>query len=122
MTRDYKLTTTSFEKSAHLPAGAQSQRSFPHRYGLSIAEALIAPAMPSTTARAGGIFMPIMNSLSLASDSKPGELWRVLAYTSAAAVALLDPKFVFIPLMNSLSLSCDSKPGESLLFVQALLC
>lgn len=42
-------------------------------YGLSLAEAAIAPAMPSTTARAGGIFMPIINSLSLASGSKPGE-------------------------------------------------
>ena len=42
-------------------------------YGLSIAEALLAPAMPSTTARAGGIFMPIINSLSLASGSEPGE-------------------------------------------------
>lgn len=42
-------------------------------YGLNAAEALIAPAMPSTTARAGGIFMPIINSLALASDSKPGE-------------------------------------------------
>jgi di/tricarboxylate transporter len=40
-------------------------------YGLSIAEAFIAPAMPSTTARAGGIFMPIINSLSLADGSKP---------------------------------------------------
>jgi len=42
-------------------------------YGLSVAEALIAPAMPSTTARAGGIFMPIMNSLSLAAGSKPND-------------------------------------------------
>ena len=41
-------------------------------YGLSVAEALVAPAMPSTTARAGGIFMPIINSLALASGSKPG--------------------------------------------------
>ena len=40
-------------------------------YGLSIAETLIAPAMPSTTARAGGIFMPIMNSLALTAGSKP---------------------------------------------------
>eukprot|EP00889_Picochlorum_renovo_P001928 jgi/Picre1/28958/NNA_004352.t1 len=29
--------------------------------------------MPSTTARAGGIFMPIMNSLSLNADSKPND-------------------------------------------------
>lgn len=42
-------------------------------YGLSLAEALIAPAMPSTTARAGGIFMPIINSLSLSAGSKPNE-------------------------------------------------
>lgn len=42
-------------------------------YGLSVAEALIAPAMPSTTARAGGIFMPIINSLSLSAGSKPND-------------------------------------------------
>lgn len=42
-------------------------------YGLSLAEMCIAPAMPSTTARAGGIFMPIINSLSLASGSKPND-------------------------------------------------
>lgn len=40
-------------------------------YGLTISEALIAPAMPSTTARAGGVFLPIIKSLSLAADSKP---------------------------------------------------
>ena len=43
-------------------------------YGLSIAEAFLAPAMPSTTARAGGIFMPIINSLALSSGSEPGTL------------------------------------------------
>ncbi len=42
-------------------------------YGLSFAEMLIAPAMPSTTARAGGIFMPIINSLSLSAESKPND-------------------------------------------------
>lgn len=45
-------------------------------YGLALAEVAIAPAMPSTTARAGGIFMPIMNSLSLAAGSKPGDASR----------------------------------------------
>lgn len=40
-------------------------------YGLTVAEALIAPAMPSTTARAGGVFLPIIKSLSLAGGSKP---------------------------------------------------
>ncbi|KAK2662918.1 hypothetical protein Ddye_001492 [Dipteronia dyeriana] len=42
-------------------------------YGLTISEALIAPAMPSTTARAGGIFLPIIKSLSLSSGSNPGD-------------------------------------------------
>ncbi|GAB4815894.1 hypothetical protein N2152v2_002940 [Parachlorella kessleri] len=42
-------------------------------YGLAIAEALIAPAMPSTTARAGGIFMPIISSLSKSAGSKPND-------------------------------------------------
>ena len=41
-------------------------------YGLAAAEALLAPAMPSTTARAGGIFMPIINSLARTSGSMPG--------------------------------------------------
>ncbi|KAI8554834.1 hypothetical protein RHMOL_Rhmol05G0127500 [Rhododendron molle] len=42
-------------------------------YGLTVSEALIAPAMPSTTARAGGIFLPIIKSLSLSAGSKPGD-------------------------------------------------
>ncbi|KAG8057079.1 hypothetical protein GUJ93_ZPchr0002g25949 [Zizania palustris] len=40
-------------------------------YGLTISEACIAPAMPSTTARAGGVFLPIIKSLSLSAKSKP---------------------------------------------------
>jgi anion transporter len=42
-------------------------------YGLAISEAFIAPAMPSTTARAGGVFLPIIKSLSLSSGSKPND-------------------------------------------------
>lgn len=42
-------------------------------YGLTISEVLIAPAMPSTTARAGGVFLPIIKSLSLSAGSKPGD-------------------------------------------------
>ncbi|XP_057852098.1 dicarboxylate transporter 2.1, chloroplastic [Cryptomeria japonica] len=42
-------------------------------YGLTISEALIAPAMPSTTARAGGVFLPIIKSLSLSSGSLPND-------------------------------------------------
>ncbi|KAK3133588.1 hypothetical protein QOZ80_6AG0538370 [Eleusine coracana subsp. coracana] len=42
-------------------------------YGLTISEACIAPAMPSTTARAGGVFLPIIKSLSLSTESKPND-------------------------------------------------
>ncbi|KAJ8619097.1 hypothetical protein MRB53_015283 [Persea americana] len=42
-------------------------------YGLTISEAIIAPAMPSTTARAGGVFLPIIKSLSLSAGSRPGD-------------------------------------------------
>ncbi|KAI4963402.1 hypothetical protein ZWY2020_014144 [Hordeum vulgare] len=39
-------------------------------YGLTVSEACIAPAMPSTTARAGGVFLPIIKSLALSACSK----------------------------------------------------
>ncbi|KAJ7569465.1 hypothetical protein O6H91_01G079300 [Diphasiastrum complanatum] len=42
-------------------------------YGLAVSEALISPAMPSTTARAGGVFLPIIKSLSLSSGSRPND-------------------------------------------------
>ena len=41
-------------------------------YGLTLSEALIAPAMPSSTARAGGVFLHIIKSLSLSAGSEPG--------------------------------------------------
>ncbi|CAI8585111.1 unnamed protein product [Vicia faba] len=40
-------------------------------YGLVFSEVLIAPAMPSTTARAGGVFLPIIKSLALSAGSEP---------------------------------------------------
>lgn len=42
-------------------------------YGLTFAEAIISPAMPSSTARAGGVFLPIISSLSLSNGSKPND-------------------------------------------------
>ena len=41
-------------------------------YGLTISEALLAPAMPSTTARAGGVYLPIIKSLAKNAGSEPG--------------------------------------------------
>lgn len=66
------------ERVANLFVAACGKSTLGLAYGLSIAEACLAPAMPSTTARAGGIFMPIINSLALASGSEPGELLLVL--------------------------------------------
>ncbi|KAK4252794.1 hypothetical protein QN277_014336 [Acacia crassicarpa] len=40
-------------------------------YGLIFSEVFIAPALPSTTARAGGVFLPIIKSLSLSAGSEP---------------------------------------------------
>ena len=60
------------ERVANMFVAACGKSTLGLAYGLSIAEAVLAPAMPSTTARAGGIFMPIINSLALASSSEPG--------------------------------------------------
>ncbi|EIE27528.1 Sodium/sulfate symporter [Coccomyxa subellipsoidea C-169] len=61
------------ERVANLFVAACGKSTLGLAYGLSVAEACLAPAMPSTTARAGGIFMPIINSLALASGSEPGK-------------------------------------------------
>lgn len=42
-------------------------------YGLVLGEAAISPAMPSSTARAGGIFVPIIKSLAQSADSMPND-------------------------------------------------
>jgi anion transporter len=42
-------------------------------YGLALSEALISPAMPSTTARAGGVYLPIITSLGNNAESYPIE-------------------------------------------------
>ncbi|XP_022879550.1 dicarboxylate transporter 2.1, chloroplastic-like isoform X3 [Olea europaea var. sylvestris] len=51
-------------------------------YGLVLSEAVISPAMPSTTARAGGIFLPIIKSLAVGADSRPkdGSARKIGAY------------------------------------------
>ena len=42
-------------------------------YGLTLTDTLLAPAMPSSTARAGAVVYPIMRSIATVYDSKPGE-------------------------------------------------
>ncbi len=42
-------------------------------YSLSVADLILGPAMPSNTARAGGVLFPIVESLNDAYDSRPGK-------------------------------------------------
>ncbi|KAJ4871726.1 hypothetical protein Rs2_46623 [Raphanus sativus] len=42
-------------------------------YGLALCETLMGLIMPSTMARAGGVFLPVIKSLSLSAGSKPGD-------------------------------------------------
>lgn len=45
-------------------------------YGLVLAETALAPAMPSSAARAGAVFSPVISSVSRASGSLPGDASR----------------------------------------------
>lgn len=45
-------------------------------YGLAFADLLLAPAMPSNTARCGGVIYPIADSLARSFDSRPGDRSR----------------------------------------------
>eukprot|EP00798_Chlamydomonas_sp_ICE-L_P023569 gene23569-9093_t len=61
------------ERIANIFVKAMGKSTLGLSLGLNVAEAVLAPAMPSTSARAGGIFMPIIKSLSNASGSYGGE-------------------------------------------------
>lgn len=45
-------------------------------YGLAAADFVLSPAIPSATARGGGIMAPIMKSIALTYDSQPGPFWQ----------------------------------------------
>lgn len=61
------------ERIANMFVAAMGKSTLGLSLGLNVAETLLAPAMPSTSARAGGIFMPIIKSLSASSGSLPNE-------------------------------------------------
>jgi divalent anion:Na+ symporter, DASS family len=46
-------------------------------YGLALTELIIAPAMPSITARAGGVMLPITRAVSAVLGSEPDEQTRI---------------------------------------------
>lgn len=61
------------ERIANMFVKAMGKSTLGLALGLNVAEAALAPAMPSTSARAGGIFMPIISSLSIAAGSLPND-------------------------------------------------
>jgi DASS family divalent anion:Na+ symporter len=71
-------------------------------YGLGLADVCLAPAIPSNTARGGGIIYPIMKSMAISFDSvpenrKPIENW-VLSYIEQL---LYEPhRFFYVPYRN----------------------
>jgi len=63
------------------------KRSLGLAYGLACTETILAPAIPSASARAGGVVYPLVESLSLTYDSKPNHPSRSRIGTFLAMVA-----------------------------------
>ncbi|EES04490.1 dicarboxylate transporter 2, chloroplastic [Sorghum bicolor] len=85
-------------------------------YGLALGEACIAPAMPSTAARAGGIFLPIIKSLSLSAGSKPNhpssrKLGTYLVMSQFQAASSSSALFLTAGAQNLLCLNLAEKFG-----------
>ena len=84
-------------------------------YGLVLAECVIAPAMPSTSARAGGIFMPIIKSLSENAGSYPGpsakKLGNYLVHTVMQASSFSSILFLTAAAQNLLCLDLAAQAG-----------
>mmetsp|Transcript_26048 Transcript_26048/g.66249 ORF Transcript_26048/g.66249 Transcript_26048/m.66249 type:complete len:565 (-) Transcript_26048:1135-2829(-) len=59
------------ERIANMFVKAMGKSTLGLAVGLNVAETLLAPAMPSTSARAGGIFMPVIKFLAKGVDSEP---------------------------------------------------
>ena len=65
------VTTGLGDRVANLFVKAFGKSTLGLAYGLALGETVISPAMPSTTARAGGVFIPVMKSLAINADSVP---------------------------------------------------
>ncbi|WP_133543396.1 DASS family sodium-coupled anion symporter [Mesocricetibacter intestinalis] len=59
-------------------------------YGIALADTIIAPGIPSASARGGGIMYPIMQSIADTYDSKPGPTARRAGAFLAIAVSQID--------------------------------
>ena len=61
---------------AFLLVGAFGRSTLGLGYALTLADAALAPAMPSNTARAGGVLFPVVRSLASSLGSEPGATAR----------------------------------------------
>lgn len=59
-------------------------------YGIALADTIIAPGIPSASARGGGIMYPIMQSIAETYDSKPGPTARRAGAFLAIVVSQID--------------------------------
>ncbi|KAH9741303.1 Dicarboxylate transporter 1 [Citrus sinensis] len=88
-------------------------------YSLVFSEALLAPAIPSVSARAGGIFLPIVKSLCLACGSNTGDgtehklgSWLMLTcfQTSVISSSMFLTAMAANPLSATLTLNTINQP------------
>ena len=66
------LKTRLGERIAYILIKAIGKRTLTLGYAISLTDLILAPAMPSNTARAGGVLYPIVKSMAHAYDSEPG--------------------------------------------------
>ncbi|CAI9106418.1 OLC1v1005571C2 [Oldenlandia corymbosa var. corymbosa] len=88
-------------------------------YSLVFSEALLAPAIPSVSARAGGIFLPLVKSLCVACGSNAGDgterklgSWLMLTcfQTSVISSSMFLTAMAANPLAANLTLSTINRP------------
>lgn len=84
-------------------------------YGLSLADLVMSPAIPSATARGGGIMAPIMTSVAMTYDSEPGPTARragsFLSLVSSNANSITCAMFLTAMAGNPLIASLASQQG-----------
>lgn len=85
-------------------------------YSLIFSEMLLAPAIPSTTARSGGIMFPIINGLSQALNSKPHDIsarnmGAFLILTSYHGCMIVSAMFLTAMAGNPLAASIAMREG-----------
>ncbi|RIY34999.1 DASS family sodium-coupled anion symporter [Psittacicella gerlachiana] len=87
-------------------------------YALATSELILAPVMPSNTARGGGIIHPVMKSIASSYDSKPekgtsGLIGRYLALTNYHANPITSAMFITATSPNPLVVDLIAKATNS---------